>query len=110
MYRQEKLSNSAEQDVPEQPLFVQSRTVLGARKTSHPSKTIDGNPSRARSVSSFRTTATRSTRNTLYGTPHGPHSRIEIIVPPPLAPTLNPTSDHNARLQKQTGTIVDQWV
>ena len=35
--------------------------------------------------SSLSTVYSKASRNTLRGTPHGPHSRIEIILPTPLA-------------------------
>ncbi|KJA29388.1 hypothetical protein HYPSUDRAFT_196754 [Hypholoma sublateritium FD-334 SS-4] len=55
-------------------------------------------------ASSHSTLRSKSTRqSTVRGTPHGPHSQLQIVLPTPLAPT------HGHHLPRRK-SAVDQWV
>lgn len=58
----------------------------------------------ASSQSTLRSKSTR--QSTIRGTPHGPHSQLQIILPAPLAP-MRGTSPHHLPRRK---SAVDQWV
>ncbi|KAF8912877.1 hypothetical protein CPB84DRAFT_1759745 [Gymnopilus junonius] len=53
------------------------------------------------SSSSRSTIYSKGSRNTLRGTPHGPHSRIEIILPTPLA---------GRQEDKEAVEVADRWM
>lgn len=58
----------------------------------------------ASSQSTLRSKSTR--QSTIRGTPHGPHSQLQIILPAPLAP-MRTASPHHLPRRK---SAVDQWV
>lgn len=67
---------------------------------------------RSRSISSYNTHASRRTRsNMIHGTPHGPCSNIEIILPAPLAFGLREATVGQPHMNLvRTPSFVDQWV
>lgn len=74
--------------------------------------TFNSNPSGSRSISSYNTRASRRTRNNMIqGTPHGPCSNIEIILPAPLAFGLHGGMVDQPHMNLvRTPSFVDQWV
>ena len=44
-------------------------------------------------ASSYSNLSTSASRSTLRGTPHGPHSQVQIVLPAPLAPSSTQSSD-----------------
>ena len=44
-------------------------------------------------ASSYTNLSTSPSRSTLRGTPHGPHSQVQIVLPAPLAPGSTQSSD-----------------
>ncbi|KII93457.1 hypothetical protein PLICRDRAFT_26664 [Plicaturopsis crispa FD-325 SS-3] len=48
-------------------------------------------------------------RNTISGAPHGPHSSVNIILPAPLAPQLNPYTRSASATSTYRTSVVDAW-
>lgn len=65
--------------------------------------------------SSHSTIRTKNSRHTLRGTPHGPHSQIQIVLPAPLGSGLN-SDGASRRLSRFEGegydrtSVVDRWM
>lgn len=102
----EDQSSGKSEDSPRQSPYTYSSVAHLAQST--PNST----PSGSRSISSHNTHASRRTRNNMiHGTPHGPCSNIEIILPAPLA-----FGSHEATVDRphmnlvRTPSFVDQWV
>ena len=55
------------------------------------------------SMTSTSATLTHRTSRTIRGTPHGPHSNVEIVLPTPLSSSLRPAVD----LQSRRHTVMD---
>ncbi|KAJ8508091.1 hypothetical protein ONZ45_g9613 [Pleurotus djamor] len=74
-----------------------SRSDSPSSMSISPSRmTSQRKPRPVSSVSNASIYTTRSSRNTLRGTPHSPHSNVQIVLPAPLAPELLPTDSINA--------------
>ncbi|KAK7064435.1 hypothetical protein R3P38DRAFT_2824494 [Favolaschia claudopus] len=80
------------------------RQTRSASSSSHPRR------SRPVSVGSYSSSAlsrpSRSSRNTIRGAPHGPHSQVQIILPAPLAFSNDRLSVHE---NSSRHSVVDQW-
>ena len=87
--------------VPSFPLPFSSSHTL-PRTPSTPSSSRHRPLSVASSHSTLRSKSTR--QSTIRGTPHGPHSQLQIVLPAPLAPT------HGASVDSRRKSAVDQWV
>lgn len=71
-------------------------------------------PSLPRPVSSASYNSATN-RNTIRGSPHGPHSNIQIVLPSPLSPQLHPDSRGGSRMGNREdmgsrNSYVDQWI
>lgn len=71
-----------------------------------------------RPTSTISIASTHTTRNTIRGTPHGPHSQVQIVLPTPLAPDLAPLVNDEAQSRPASRyeyesdylSVVDKWV
>ncbi|KAF8078392.1 hypothetical protein FPV67DRAFT_1775604 [Lyophyllum atratum] len=71
------------------------------RPLSTASVISNGNPALSRSAS----------RNTIRGVPHSPHGQVQIILPTPLAPSLQrPLSLRGHIIEPDRLSLVDKWI
>lgn len=87
-------------------------------QTNTSSGTFNGQPARqnkSRPISSVSSRTSLSTKNTIRGSPHGPHSNIQIILPTPLASELQPYPAGGSRVSSREdlssrNSFVDRWL
>lgn len=96
-----------------------SSSIQSIQPADQDQRKFSGSSTRTRSMSSLGASASRKTRRTIYGTPHSPFSRVQIILPAPLAAgsrqSISPDSrcDHPEpppMRKARTLSYVDQWV
>jgi len=105
--------------LPETPLSFTSSSVshnnsIGSTQYLTPGRTRSTSRSRLRSrqasTASISSTATSRSSRLIRGVPHGPHSNVQIIMPMPLAPVLDPYIDRRQHtIIEAEGNIVDKW-
>lgn len=84
--------------------------------TGRPIGTRPARPSsRTRSSYASYSSTSANSRNTIRGSPHGPHSSIQIVLPSPLSPQLHPYSNSTSRAESREdfsshNSVVDRWV